>query len=649
MGAGPEMHGGRKWLGWHASPNGAVHSAKEKSVTAANATTDPNLDAIPPDQIQLQLERIIVSGAFDASRRNRAFLRFIVEEALAGRSDRIKAYTIATSVLGRDDAFDPQSDPIVRIEASRLRRSLERYYLKAGRDDPIRIEIPKWSYVPSFQRVPGIGEGESPQDMHGQEPPEEQPSSLPEGRERRAIRPAVVGLLTSRVRLVRGAWAALALVLMVGALGGGVWMWRAAHAPDAVEEAVSRGPSIIVLPFENLSGDAARDYLAEGVTEEILTVLGQFDELFVYGRETGAHYGAASSYEELHRELGVRYVLDGSVREAEGRIRVTARLIDATTGVQLWAAAYEEVGSGADLFRVQGDIARRVVTEVAQPYGVIATADMQLARGKAPESLSAYECVLQVQHYYRHMSPARVQEARTCLERATESDPEYADAWALLSMSYLDQVRLRMVPRYQDDDLLDRALQAAQQAAEVAPDSAPAQRALLLAHFFRGEVEQALAAGERALALGPNNPDVLAEVGMRLAWTGQWERGIALVNEAITRNPVHPGWYHTPPALDFYRQGRYAEALEEAKQIDAPGWVHHHTMLAMIYGQLGQDEQAQAAARRVRELDPDFETNGWYELQVRNFPPSLAEHMAEGLRRAGLRIPPQPPANDPSS
>jgi TolB-like protein/Tfp pilus assembly protein PilF len=630
-----------------------MDSAKGKTaVNAADPLAGSSLDAIPPDQVQLQLERIIASSAFDASRRNRAFLRFVVEETLAGRADRIKAYTIATSVLGRDEAFDPQSDPIVRIEASRLRRSLERYYLKAGQSDPIRIDIPKWSYVPSFQRVPSTrDEGETPRLERGQEPPEEPASPLRGDLELRTRRAVVVSFLTPRLRLARGAWAALALVLAVSALGIGLWMWRAANEPEAVvAEAASNGPSVIVMPFENLSGDPAKDYLAGGFTEEILAGLAQFGELFIYGRETGSHYAAAPNYEQLHGELGVRYVLQGSVREAEGRIRVTARLVDATTGVQLWASAYEEVGSGADLFRVQGDIARRVAIEVAQPYGAIATADMQLMRGRAPESLSAYECVLQVQHYYRQMSAARVHESRACLERATESDPEYADAWALLAMNYLDQVRLRMVPTAQDKDLLARALQAAQHAAEIAPDGALAQRSLLLVHSFRGEVEEALLAGEQAVALSPNNAEILAEFGMRLAWIGQWERGIALIDEAIARNPAHPGWYHTAPALNFYRQGRYAEALEEARQIDAPGWVHNHTVLTMIYGQLGQEEEARAAARRLLELDPDFEANAWYELQLRNFPAQMAEHMAEGWRKAGLNIPAQPPGqNDQGS
>jgi TolB-like protein len=271
-----------------------------------------------------------------------------------------------------------------------------------------------------------------------------------------------------------------------------------------VADGAGRGPSIIVLPFENLSGEPAKAYLAEGITEEILTSLAQFKELYVYGRETGAEYGS-TSYQAIHREIGVRYVLEGSVREADGRIRVTARLTDATSGAQLWASAYEAGGSGADLFRLHSDIAQRVVTEVAQPYGIIATADRQLLRGKSPASLSAYECVLQVHYYYRHMSPERVEEARSCLERATASDPEYADAWALLGMSYLDQIRLRTAQRSDDKDLLDRALHAAQTAAEVAPDGALAFRSLLLVHFFRGEVQEALAAGERAVALSPNN------------------------------------------------------------------------------------------------------------------------------------------------
>jgi adenylate cyclase len=596
---------------------------------------------IPADLIRAQLERIAASSAFDASPRNCAFLRFIVEETLADRGDRIKAYTIGTNVLQRDAGFDPQTDPIVRIEASRLRRSLERYYLIAGKNDPIRIDVPKGGYVASFQRLPSLREdGATRQDAAASELPQAEPPVLARHPATRGSREGIRTLWPSRRVLgPRAAWA-VALGTVALALAIGLLLWhKTAERKPLVPEAAGSGPSIIVLPFENLSDSPAKAYLAGGLTEEVLTSLAQFRDLFVYAPETGVQYGS-TSYQAIHREIGVRYVLEGSVREADGRIRVTARLSDATTGLQLWAAAYEE--NGADLFRVQGDIARRVVVEVAQPYGVVAEADTQLMRGKAPESLSTYECVLQVLDDYRHMSLARVAEARDCLERATESDPEYADAWALLGMNYLDQVRLRTVPRSHDRELLDRALQAAQRGADIAPDGALALRSLLLVHFFRGEVEEAMAAGDRAVALNPNNAEVLAEYGMRLALMGRWERGISLIDEAIARNPAHPGWYHTAPALNFYRQGRYAEALEEARQIDAPGWIHNHTILAMIYGQLGQEEEARAAARRILELDPDFEENAWYELQLRNFPEQMAEQMAEGLRKAGLHIPARP-------
>ncbi|MGH6917927.1 MAG: adenylate cyclase, partial [Geminicoccaceae bacterium] len=363
------------------------------AMDAGEGVVPSNPEAIPFDQIQAELERIIASGAFDASRRNRAFLRFIVEETLARRGDRIKAYTIGTSVLQRDEAFDPQADPIVRIEAARLRRSLERYYLIAGQADPIRIDIPKWGYVPSFQRLRSVPDESAPsQPAPAPEEPEKEPATLAAHRGAPTRRAGTLSFLTSRRSLARGAWAAVALGTVAIGLAIGLWVWDGGAEPEAgVADAASRGPSIIVLPFDNLSDGPTKAYLAGGITEEILTSLAQFEELFVYARETGARYGADASYDELHHDLGVRYVLEGSVREAAGRIRVTARLVDATTEAQLWASAYEGAGSGADLFRVQSDIARRVVTEVAQPYGVIAEADTRRVRGKAPESLSAYE------------------------------------------------------------------------------------------------------------------------------------------------------------------------------------------------------------------------------------------------------------------
>jgi adenylate cyclase len=228
-----------------------------------------------------------------------------------------------------------------------------------------------------------------------------------------------------------GAWTAAALGTVAIALAIGHLVWNAATEPQtAAAGAAGRGPSIIVLPFESLSDEPAKAYLEAGITEEILTSLAQFKELFVYARET-------------QRTLRLCREPSGAPSRAWRPLR-PARHCQGGGGtgprhrssgrrwIQVWAAAYEEVGIGADLFRVQTDIAQRVVTGVAQPYGVIARADTRRMQAKAPQNRSAYDCVLQVLNHYRHLSAARVEEARACLKRATESEPQYADAWALL-------------------------------------------------------------------------------------------------------------------------------------------------------------------------------------------------------------------------
>jgi adenylate cyclase len=237
---------------------------------AGRGVSDLDPETIPRDLIRAQLGHILASRAFDASRRNRAFLRFVVEESLAGRADRIKAYTIATSVLGRDEAFDPQADPIVRIEASRLRRSLERYYLIAGQDDPVRIHIPKGGYVASFQRLQSVRDDCAfPHHAYAPEPGEE-PPVLPEHHEVWTGRAGIFSLLTSRRLPARGAWAAVASGTVAIALGIGLWVSAAATEPESVVvEAAGRGPSIVVLPFENLSSEPAKAYLAGAITEEM--------------------------------------------------------------------------------------------------------------------------------------------------------------------------------------------------------------------------------------------------------------------------------------------------------------------------------------------------------------------------------------------
>ena len=225
----------------------------------------------------------------------------MVEELLAGRADRLKGYTLATDVFGRDDSFDPQTDPVVRLEARRLRRALEHCYLTAGRDDPIRIEIPKGGYAPICERL--------------EHPFLDSPV--------RAGEPAAAFVQLSGPGEARPRWYWLTIGLLAGSLLGVLgWLGtdllvsrlRSDGSQDAAT-ALPRGPKIAVLPFLNLSGDPGQTYFAEGVTDQIVTDLARFKALFVLSTEATAKYQEQSADpQQIKEELGVDYLLDGSVR-----------------------------------------------------------------------------------------------------------------------------------------------------------------------------------------------------------------------------------------------------------------------------------------------------------------------------------------------
>ena len=253
------------------------------------------------------LERVLASPGFDASARHRRLLEYLVEETLAGRADRLKGLTIAIDVFGRDAAtYDREADPVVRIEAAKLRRRLKSYYLTAGQEDPIRIDLPKGTYVPTFERRDGLL-------------PDLSPSSAPAGRTAAAALPWGFGHTRSR-------WYWLATAVLAGSLLGALG-WLGADLPASrlwsggsqdAATAVPQGPKIAVMPFLNLSGDPEQAYFAEGVTDQIVTDLARFKALFVLSMESTAKYQEQSADpQRLKRELGVDYLLDGSVRREQ--------------------------------------------------------------------------------------------------------------------------------------------------------------------------------------------------------------------------------------------------------------------------------------------------------------------------------------------
>ena len=553
----------------------------------------------------------------------------MVEELLAGRADRLKGYAIATEVFDRDDSFDPQTDPVVRLEARRLRRALEHYYLTAGRDDPIRIEIPKGGYAPvcEMRKHPSLD------------------SPAPAGE------PAAAVLQPPAPGDARPRWYRLTTALLAGSLLGALgWLGADLLAPrlwsggsrDAVTD-LPQGPKIAVLPFVNLSGDPEQAYFAEGVTDQIVTDLARFKALFVLSIESTAKYQEQSADpQRLKRELGADYLLDGSVRREKDQIKLSTRLVDAESGKIIWSETYSDKLNPSNVFEIQEDVSQQVSAIVASNYGMIADADLTGAQRRPPQSFAAYDCVLRYYHYQRSFDPQEHVKVRACLERAVELDPDYADAWAVLANIYAQEHRFDFNPRPELYDSHERSLTAAYRAVEIEPRNPTAQLMLANALFDRHNLAGFRAAGERAIALNPNDPEPLAHYGTRLIYMGEWERGLALVTKAIALNPEHPQWYLDPIIYYHYQTRDYQRALTEVQSQGVSGDIWWSLFRAMILGQLGRREEAQPMIEAALKLEPNVRERLWDMARIWNVPDPHIEHIADGLRKAGLAIVPAP-------
>jgi adenylate cyclase len=539
------------------------------------------------EAVKQELERVLASPDFVASDRLKRFLRFVVEEAVAGRADRLQAYPIALEVMGRDASFDPQTDPVVRMEAGRLRRRLERYYLGAGQNDPVRIDIPKGGYAPTFTR-------------HADERPTRGPPAS----------------TASWHRLPRGWPGRRWLGLGAFALAGVVLLATVAlrlerptvEGPAALQE---RGPAIIVLPFENLPGVGADDFLAEGLTEELIVNLMRFGELRLYSACGSFLEQPSADPVELSERLGVGYVVKGSVRRAPDRVRLIVHLIEARTAKHLWTETYDRALTPANLFEIQERLAADLASQLAQPYGIIQQVTVDSFRRERPETLFAYDCVLRAFDYRRTQGREKHAASRECLEEAVRRDPGYADAWAVLADNYLDEFRYGYSPRPYDPEALAQALSTARHAVELDRDSVLAQLALATMHFYRREFAEAEEIDRRLLSLNPTNPHVLGQVGWRTAYAGHWDEGVALVRQSIERSIKAPWGYHMFIALDHCRRGDYHAALAEAEPVAQAKIVSVAIVLAAIHGQLGNKDEAQRALDRAQGLDArPFKTPG---------------------------------------
>jgi len=392
---------------------------------------------------------------------------------------------------------------------------------------------------------------------------------------------------------------------------------------------------IAVLPFKWSGTEPHLASCADGATEDIVTGLSRFSYLRVLAASSIAKIaGKPVDAQAANEELGARYLLEGSLRQAGPRVRLAAKLVDCETGAHLWAETYDRALCDQDQFDLLDDVVPQIVSTIADTYGVLPRGMGESLRGKNADSLTPYEAVLRCFAYFQRLSAEEHLPARLALERAVAHSPGYADAWAMLSLVYMEEFThgFNLLP-----EPLDRALAAARRAVEIAPSNHLAHHAMAAAEFFRGEHQRFRLAASRALELNPMDGFTLAYLGFLIAYAGDWKRGGVLSASARRLNPHHPGWYWFVPGMEAYRSGDYRAALEFADRASIPKSWRTSLLTAAARGQLGQREAAAEALRALLEQRPDLREKAREGLSVW-WQPEMVEKLVGGLEKAGLAL-----------
>lgn len=594
-------------------------------------SSNPDDSASDVAAVRAQVQRISESAAFKHSERRQNFLRYIVEEALAGRADRLKGYVIATEVFGRPSSFDPQIDPIVRIEAGRLRDKLHEYYATEGRADTIVIDLPKGSYVPAVRMT----EKASPLEKQG--------DTLAGGHETPAIRGSD-GLKSATTAddsgIMQPGRAAVVGGLICMLIG--LWsLWNGALQRQGVLDR----PSLAVLPFENIGDDSKWERFADGLTEDIIADLAHSRDLIVIARSSTQRYkGLRTDAREVGRELRVKYALEGSIQTVRERIRVTAKLIETKSGSHVWSERYDRQAD--DLFSVQNEVTQSIAAALGSYSGAVAEAERRQIRRKPPASLTAYDSYLLGVEAKHRVTKESLSEAEALLNKSIELDTHLARAYVALVDTYWYQIDLGLTRSVAET--AGKMLAAGQKAVALDPADGRTRYALGLAALYNGKAEVAATEFKTAEALAPSDADTLLTIAWSLPSLGQSDHAVKLAERALVLNPHYPDWYNQGLSYVYFFGGHYGKSIEYRLLVKQPSAIDY-AYLAIAYAQMGQIEKAAGAAGEVRQISPSWIAEA-YLSESGGYQDREAERFIEGARLAGLNAcaPARALVNDPS-
>jgi adenylate cyclase len=407
----------------------------------------------------------------------------------------------------------------------------------------------------------------------------------------------------ARRRRIAGIVGIAAILLLLGA--GGWVGWHRLGTPASSGLPVPDKPSVAVLPFTNLSQDPAQEYFSDGVTEDVITGLSKVSGLFVIARHSVFTYkGKAVKAGDVSRELGVRYLLEGGVQRAGSRVRITAQLVDATTGYHIWAERYDR--EVHDIFALQDEVTQQIVRALA----VKLTEAERGRMGRAPTgNPEAYDLVLRGQEERRHTTREANAQARRLFVKALDLDPEYAQAYMGLGWAHLQSWQFGWST---DPESLGRARELAERAIAL-DDTLVAGHSLLgQISLWEKEHNKAIAEAERAVALGPNDADGYETLAEILGWAGQPEDSIKFIRQAMRLNPHYPFFYLWTLGHASYLLRRNADAADAFDRVikQNPNFFPAHAYLAVLLAEMGREKEAREAWDKVRRLSPGVSLSG---------------------------------------
>jgi adenylate cyclase len=440
--------------------------------------------------------------------------------------------------------------------------------------------------------------------------------------------------------VVRHKWriiaTAVSVIMFLAITALAVWenYFNLPHVEMAVTEDkvfnLPKGPKVAVLPFDNMSGDPEQDYLSDGLTENIIAGLSGCPKLFVIARNSSFSYkGKSVNVQQIAKELGVRYVIEGSVQKTENRLRITVQLIDAASGHHMWAERYDRYLK--DLFEIQDEITIRVIKALAVE---LTEGDQFRTRLNRPANLEAAIKLLKALESYRQHNKERNVKARQLIEESIQLDSRHPESYLLLALTYIEDIWYRSKSPVIS---FAQASKNIKKAISLDSNNSDAYIVLSYLHTMKKNHNEAITAAKKAITLNPNSADAYQQLGSTFYWSGRPEEAIDYVKKAIRLNPMPPSYYFLRLGSCYLALERFEKALKIYRKTAemTPTYVYAHVHLAVTYINMDRENEARAAASKALSIDPNFSVDDFEKV----FPSKdrkYAKRFCEAARKAGL-------------